>query len=108
MSDLRFSSAVQRVVQLRPDGATGYVPVELYRKASTRGKKSSPLVRPIDRALRRMAKAQEIAATTYLERHDRSNEKRRDGWLTDLNDNVWRATRKGGKALKLQRIILPR
>ena len=108
MSDLRFSSAVRRVIQLRSDGAGGAVPVELYRKEDPRGKKSSPLVRPFDRALRRVAQAQQTAAATYLARHDRSNTKRRDGWLTDLSDNVWRATRKGGKALKLQRLILPR
>lgn len=107
MSDLRFGDSVRRVIQIQRDGAGGTLPVELYRRATGETKKSSALVRPFDRALRRMAKAQEVAAATYLARHDRSRTKRRDGWLTDLNNNVWRASRKGQKALKLQRLILP-
>lgn len=107
MSELRFSSAVQRVVQLQPDGNGNLVAVELYRKADARGKKGSALARPFDRALRRLAQAQEASAERYLERHDRSNAKRRDGWLTDLNDNLWRASRKGLKTLKLRRLVLP-
>jgi hypothetical protein len=109
MSDLRFSSVVRRVVQLQSDGSGGpLVPVEIYRKPGPPGKKSSTLVRPFDRALRRLAKAQQASAETYLEGHDRSKTKRRDGWLTDLGNNVWRASRKGQKALKLRQLIVPR
>jgi hypothetical protein len=108
MSDLRFSSAVRRVVQLQSDGSGTVVPVELYRKAGEPGKKSSALVRPLDRALRRLAKAQQASAETYIEQHDRSKTKRRDGWLTDLGNNVWKANRKGQKALKLRQLIVPR
>ena len=108
MTDLRFSGSVRRIVQLRREGADGsLVPIELYRRAESGRKKGSALVRPLKRAVRRLAKAQEAAAATYLERHDRSNTKRRDGWLVNMNNNVWRASRKGGKALKLQRLLLP-
>jgi hypothetical protein len=108
MTDFRFSGSVRRIVQLRPDGADGsLVATELYRRPDSGRKKGSALVRPIKRAVRRLAKAQETAAATYLERHDRSNTKKRDGWLVDLNNNVWRATRKGGKALALRRLIVP-
>ena len=45
MSDLRFSGAVRRIVQLRPEGADGcLVPIELYRRAERRRKRGSALV----------------------------------------------------------------
>jgi hypothetical protein len=107
MSDLRFSGAVRRVVQLQQDSTGNTVAVEIYRKPGDERKKGSRLMRPVDKAIRRAAEAQQTTAATYLEKHDKSNAKRRDGWLRDLNANVWDATRKGQKALKLNRLILP-
>lgn len=107
MSDMRFSSAVRSVIQLQKDSAGNTVPVEIYRKPEEEPKKGSRMVRPVDRAVRRMARAQEAMASRYLERHDRSNAKERDGWLRDLNTNVTSAARQGQKALKLSRIIFP-
>ena len=103
------ATSLQRIVQLQLDGSGGpLVPVEIYRKPGPAGKKSSALVRPLDRALRRVAKAQQASAEAYIERHDQSKMKRRDGWLTDLGNNVWRASRKGQKALKLRNLLVPR
>jgi hypothetical protein len=41
---------------------------------------------------------------TYLERHERSNLKHRDGWVRDLAVNVFRANRAGMKKLRWFRI----
>jgi hypothetical protein len=57
------------------------------------------MLRPFENAERRMAKAQEAYWNTYLSRHNRSNEKRRDGWLRDFIVNVARASRKGEKQM---------
>ena len=43
---------------------------------------------------------QVVAAETYLEAHDRSTRKEKDGWVIDLGRNAGRAWRAGVKQLK--------
>jgi hypothetical protein len=107
MADVRMPESIRSIVKLERD-ADGYVgPVELYRRASGGKRKGTRLLRPLDRAVRRMARAQEEAASVYLERHAKSNTKKRDGWLRDLGNNVYRASRRGQKELKLERLLFP-
>jgi hypothetical protein len=40
---------------------------------------------------RNAVRASAVSANTYLKRHDRSNRRKRDGWLRDLPDNAWTA-----------------
>lgn len=107
MADLRFGSSVRSVVQLEPGPAGGFVAVEVYRVPGGKKKKGTALLRPLGRTVRRVAEAQKVAGERYLERHNRSNEKKRDGWIRDLGNNVYRASLKGQKALKLDRLFFP-
>lgn len=70
-------------------------PIQEEEKKGTRG------FRIFERATRRIMKAQRSAADSYLSRHDKSNTKRRDGWIRDLPINVARAGEKVQRALKL-------
>lgn len=58
--------------------------------------------RGIERFVRRYAEANRDAAEVYLERHKRSNEKKKDGWLKKFNTNSQKARRKGWKKLELR------
>ena len=40
----------------------------------------------------------------YLDRHERSNEKKKNGWVKDMGDNVYKANR---KAMKKARKAMP-
>ena len=106
MADLRMVDSVRRIIKLESTPSGGVEPVEIYRRPETT-KKGTRALRPLDRVVKRIARAQETAATTYLERHARSNEKKRDGWLRDMGNNVYRASTKGQKALKLNRLLFP-
>ncbi len=106
MSDLRFSGSVKRVVQLTRTASGEIVPEVLYEREGRRGKKGSAMLKPVDRLVKRVVEAQEASASKYLARHARSNDKRRDGWLSDLPVNLVRAGRAGRKALKVQRLFL--
>jgi hypothetical protein len=107
MADLRLSKRVRTVIRLSPTSAGGVVPETLYERASHRkSKKSSALLKPAQRLVKRLAEAQHATAVRYLERHKRSNETRRDGWLLDFPSNVARAGRAGQKALKVRRLLL--
>ena len=105
MSDLRFSDAVRSVIQLKRT-PSGEITGEVVYERERGGKKGSKMLKPVTRLVRRAAEAQEAAATTYLARHQKSNAKRRDGWLSDLPINVVKSARKGQKALKVQRLFL--
>lgn len=100
----RVSKSVRRITVLRPD-ATGHVaPVTVYERESS-GKKGSRALKYVERAARRMATAQSKAADDYLARHEKSNKKKKDGWVRDLAVNTFRASRQGTKALKLNRLL---
>ena len=106
MADLRFSGKVRRVIQLvRTESGTLTADV-VYAREREGGKKGSAWFRPADRFLRRLVQAQEASSAKYLEWHEKSNTRRRDGWVSDLPVNVARAQRAGQKALKLQRWFL--
>lgn len=78
--------------------ATEADPGEIPRKKKR--KKQSWLLRPLERVTRTLVQAQVAAATTYLEAHDRSARKEKDGWIIDLGRNSGRAWRAGVKQLK--------
>jgi hypothetical protein len=107
MADIRMAPSVRSVVRLEAGPNGRLESVEVYRRPDEGRRKGTRLLRPVDRAVKRLARAQEAAATAYLERHDRSNTKKRDGWLRDIGNNVYRASRKGQKALKLERLLFP-
>jgi hypothetical protein len=61
--------------------------------AGPRKRKQSKVVRPLERGLRKAMRRQLDIAQLYLARHERSNRRKRDGWLKDLPLNVYRAVR---------------
>jgi hypothetical protein len=96
----RLGKSVKRVIQLQKDQAGHVVPVTLYRKRGEGKRKVTPALEPLDRAMRRIANAQVAFANTYIDRHNRSNEKRRDGWMVDLIPNVVEAGSNSTKKLR--------
>ncbi|MGE0225142.1 MAG: hypothetical protein AB7F35_18940 [Acetobacteraceae bacterium] len=71
---------------------------ERRRKRSSRG------LRPVERGVREILEFQVKVLDNYLGRHKRSNEKRRDGWLSDMPRNLFRAVKKSEPKKVLRRI----
>ncbi len=57
-------------------------------------KKESRMLRPIERRLRKLIRAEYKALGRYLVLHDQSRRKNRDGWARDFGDNVMKVMRK--------------
>ena len=74
------------------------IAVKMVRQKRKRRKGSMP-VRPVERLVRRLGKGQKAMVDSYLDRHDRSNRKKQDGWLRDCADNVYKASSKGLRKL---------
>ena len=107
MDAARLPKSVRSIVLLRQDGNGGLAPVTLYQKPNGDKKKGTRLLRPAEKAVRRLTDAVGTYAQSYADRHVASNRKRRDGWLRDMNTNVAKATRRGAKRLKVARMFLP-
>ena len=99
MESFRFGKSVQRIVVACPEGQEGAVPAVLYTKKK-RKKKGSPGVRLLGKAVRGVVDAQRDFGGTYEEAHDRSNGKKKDGWLHDLPNNLHKAGRKAMSKLR--------
>jgi hypothetical protein len=103
-----FHKSVRSVVLLVPGSQGATSSQEIYRKGSGKKRKRSRLLRGVEGAARSFAEAHLAATRTYLDRHNRSTRKRRDGWIFDMGPNLFRAGRKGLRRLKLRRMtILP-
>jgi hypothetical protein len=102
MEQPRMSRSVRRITVLQKDASGTVTPVTAYQAVKTK-KKSTRLLRPIETAVRRWAQATQESANSYVARHQESNQKKRDGWIRDLNVNAVKATRKGAKRLKINR-----
>jgi uncharacterized protein DUF6312 len=100
MEKLRLSKGVKRVIKVEKDASGNTSAVTVYKAKRKKRKKSSWGLQSLDKGTRRIARAQNSASSSYLDRHERSS-KKKDGWATDLPKNIFRAGRKGGKKLKI-------
>jgi hypothetical protein len=89
---------------LQPDLMGGLKAETIYKKRR-KTKKQTRGLKELGKGVRRIQMASQSAADDYIQRHDRSNRKRRDGWARDLGINTARATRKGAKKIKVARWI---
>ncbi len=92
--------SVQKVTKIER-GADGVVTTTILSE-SKRKRRVSKQWRGIDKALRRMGRAQRTAAGEYLERHDRANARKKNGAIKKLPRNLMKAQRKGMKQLKIK------
>lgn len=97
MSKLTTVDSVERIIVL--DRVNG--PVTIYEDKGKK-KKQSSLLKPFEKRQRKMAKAMINGGERYLEGHDKSNTKKKDGWLRDIGKNAQKAMRRGMKELKVR------
>jgi len=100
--DIRLSKTVRRITVLSPE-VEGWQAMTIYKKKRRKKKKGVRVLRPLEKGVRRLARADRTFSDTYLKRHKKSTRKKRDGWLRDLNYNLYHAGRRQAKALKIPR-----
>ena len=95
----RKKSPLRSVHVLQVDADGKIQREKLYERRRRRGSKR---LRPFEKAMRRMSRAQGTMADDYLSRHERSNRRKKNGWMKDLGKNVSRSSRKGLRKLKIR------
>lgn len=98
--NLRLPESVRSVTVLRPDPSGRMISTTLH-ECEKKKKKGTRKLRPLERSLVNATKGVREFADSYLARHDRSNEKKKNGWVRDLGYNLYKADRKGMKKLKV-------
>ena len=95
MVDIRVGKGIRRITLLRRDEAGVMTATNVFRAGKRKKNKGTAGVREMERVVRAVGEAQKAVADTLLKRHKRSNRKRKDGWLHDLGQNVFKASGKG-------------
>lgn len=102
----KLPKSVKRITILKSSSAPeGEVQQVVIREKRKRKKKSKGLDRILERVVRRTAEANSTASENYLSHHNSANRKKRNGWRRKLGENLVRSVRKGGKELKLSKVL---
>lgn len=94
--NIRIHKSIQKIIVLPTEDQPS---TTLYKKTARKKKKGSFGLRVLEKVVRRNAKSDVAGIETYLQRHERSNRKKRDGWLIDLGYNTYKAQLKKAKRL---------
>ncbi|MDC3955564.1 DUF6312 domain-containing protein [Polyangium jinanense] len=105
--EIRRIKGIKRIVIPQQAGTPGAASNSLQLVAGRRRKrkKLSKSSKFLEKVTRRAAKANRSGLDDYLARHDRSNRKKKNGWLKDLSKNVFRSSKKGRKSFKLSSLF---
>ena len=85
---------VKSITRVGEDGS-----VETLYGATKKKRRVTTWLRPIERQQRRSSDAIATFGNELLARHNKSNDKRRNGWLKDGPENLMKAQRKATKKL---------
>ncbi len=98
MENSELGRLTRRVTVVPPNG-TDEAPIVVYER-KRRQRKGSPLVRGLEKLIRRSMMAQRVYFDSYLQRHAESNTRKKDGWVRDGLYNHARAQRRAVKVLR--------
>ena len=98
MDVIRPSKAINRIIMLQPGPSGSLVRTVLYENPNET-KKQTRILRPLERVVRRVSRAQLDYWGTLVSRHNRSNRKKRDGWIRDSVTNLAKASQKRAKQI---------
>ncbi len=88
-----------RRVTVVPTKGADATPIVVYERKKKR-RKGSLVFSGLERLIRRTMMAQRAYADSYLQRHDESNAKKKDGWMREGIYNNARASRKAVKVMR--------
>jgi hypothetical protein len=86
---------VRSVVKVNRESDGSVTRTVIAEDDKRRRRRVSRPFRRIDRSLRKLTKAENVASSEYLRRHDRSNRRKKNGALKDLGKNVRKSIREG-------------
>jgi hypothetical protein len=101
----RMRSSVRRVTRLQTDKSGVVVASTALYEKERKNKKQSSGTKELGKGVRRVHTAVRTFEDEYIDRHNRSNQKKKDGWGKDMPTNVVKAVRKGAKKVKISKFM---
>lgn len=92
-----MTAGVKRVILLKKNDLGSLAGTVVYEARQKKKKVSEPY-RGVEKLMTRVAREQANVAVVYLDRHRRSNEKKKDGWVKDIAKNMRTAFTKARKS----------
>jgi len=92
---------VKKIIRVQHNTDNSGLRLVVFKEGRKR-RRGTKALRPIEKALRRSVRGQKIFADSYLDRHEKSSKKKRNGWMRDMHYNVMRAGLKSAKVLRLR------
>jgi hypothetical protein len=102
--EVRRIKGIKRIIIPASATVAGGEAIKIKSKRRKR-KKQSKGFKFLEKLTRRSARGQNGIYDQYLKRHKRSNRKKKNGWIKDLNKNTFNALRKGPKRFKLSTLF---
>ena len=87
---------VKRAIVLAGDDLSSGGSRQIAGKTKRKKKKQASALKPLEKSVRSLAKNLDKATTEYFDRHDKSNAKKKNGWIRDYPKNVSKALSKMG------------
>ncbi len=106
MEPIKINSIVESITFLKATSDGSYQCKRLTETGLR--KKQSKTLKPIERMIRKIVKCELAGANAYLERHDRSNKRKSNGWIRDIGKNLAKAVNTARKSAKKPKLILVR
>jgi hypothetical protein len=99
MSKYKFNKVIKRITTLGID-STGnkFIVIDDIHNDGSK-KKGSKGLRRNEKLIRRLCKGEARHLAVYADRHDRSNRKKKNGWLMDAIPNMIKARKKSLKII---------
>jgi len=94
------SEKVKSITVLQSEDDFGGTPEVLYGESSSKRKKKKKkqarALKPLEKMTFQMAKRYDKATKEYRDRHEKSNKKKKNGWIKDFAKNYSKAMNKAG------------
>jgi len=85
---------VKRAIVLSGDDMPAGGSRQISGKTKRKKKKQAAALKPLEKNVRSVAKSLDKATKEYFTRHDRSNSKKKNGWIRDYTKNMNKAMSK--------------
>jgi len=104
------SKEIKRAIVLAGDDLSTSGTRQISGKTKRKKKKQAAILKPFEKSVRNEAKNLDKATTEYFDRHDKSNAKKKNGWIRDYPKNANKALSKlsGSGLVPIPGVKLPK
>ena len=98
--DLRFNNSLKRVIVVEKDSSGEFTSRKIYDSDDRSTKKGTAGLNQVEKVVQRLISSHQAFVDEYLDLHNKSNRKKKDGWVRDFPYNIVKANEEAIDALR--------